>query len=159
MARSRVTSLRSGYLSWPSLSLRCNLWTLPFRRSRKCVRAFAFVPFINQFWPSQGSFNPSLLVSFFAEGAASLLCLLWRRNSLLVSPGDRQQQTPPSSSISKDRASYPQLSIHRLQLGRCTSRTRTGLLQCFPSHASLTALPDSMKMMFGSASHYSIYII
>jgi hypothetical protein len=77
MARSRVTSLRSGYLSWPSLSLRCNLWTSPFRRPRKCVRAFAFVPFINQFWPSQGSFNPSLLVSFFAEGAASLLCLLW----------------------------------------------------------------------------------
>jgi hypothetical protein len=77
MARSRVTSLRSGYLSWPSLSLRCNLWTLPFRRPRKCVRAFAFVPFINQFWPRQGSFNPSLLVSFFAEGAASLLCLLW----------------------------------------------------------------------------------
>jgi hypothetical protein len=129
MARSRVTSLRSGYLSWPSLSLRCNLWTLPFRRPRKCVRAFAFVPFINQFWPSQGSFNPSLLVSFFAEGAASLLACLpacfGRRNSFLVSPGDRQQQTPPSGSISKDRASYPQLSIHRLQLGRCTSPLNT----------------------------------
>jgi hypothetical protein len=78
MARSRVTYLRSGYLPWPNLSLRCNLWTLPFRRPQKCVRTFEFVTFINQFWPSQEtSFNPSP-VSLFAEGAASLpACLLW----------------------------------------------------------------------------------